>query len=134
MSHLLNGFPNLLWCDCSTFWWCSEFNISHHYDYLCQSLTKVFVWCIRLPHHRSKLNRLFLMVIITISQYHSFTKDIFSSTEICGNILNIFWGGIKPSNLLYKINWDTWSYIVFLDIVVCGRLCIVLAISDIGFT
>ena len=41
--------------------------------------------------------------------------------------------GLKPPNFLYKINWDKWSCIVLLEIMVCGGLCLVLGISDIGF-
>ena len=53
--------------------------------------------------------------------------------EICGNILNIFGVGLKPQKFLYKIKCDKLIYIVLLEIVLCGRLCLVLVISDIGF-
>ena len=85
-----------LWCDCSAFWWYIEFNLSHHSSYLCQRFSKGFVWCIILHHHRSKLNGIASMVI-SISQYQPLTKEIIYSPEICGNILNIFWGGIKTT-------------------------------------
>ena len=63
----------------------------------------------------------------------SFDKRNIYSTEICGNILNIFGVRLKPPTLLYKINLYTLIYIVLLDILLCVRLCLVLVISDIGF-
>ena len=41
--------------------------------------------------------------------------------------------GLNPPEFMYKINWDTWIWIVLLEIVVYGHLCLVLIISDIGF-
>ena len=67
------------------------------------------------------------------SQYQPLTKAIFSSPEIWGNILNIFWRGLKPPKLLYIINLDTWSCIVLLDIVLYGHLCLLLGISNFCF-
>ena len=133
MSHVLDDFPKILWCECSAFWWCSEFNILHHFDYLCRRFTKGFVWCIRLHYHRYKLNRMALMVMAR-SKYQPLTKAMFSSLKKCGNILNIFGVILKPSKLPYKINWGTWICIVLIEIVVCDCLCLVLVISKIGFT
>ena len=89
MTHFLNGCSNILWCDCSNFWLCSEFIILHHSDYLCKIFTNVFMSWTRLHHHRYKLNRIASMVI-AISQYQPLTRAIFSRPKICGNILNIF--------------------------------------------
>ena len=61
-------------------------------------------------------------------------KRYFIVLKSGGNILNIFAVGLKPPTLMYKINWDACSWILFLDIVVCGHLCLVLRISDNGFT
>ena len=44
-----------------------------------------------------------LEMVIEISPYQPLTKAIFSSLEICGNILNIFWGRIKTTKFMYKI-------------------------------
>ena len=133
MIYLLNGCPKLLWCNCSDVWWWNESNISHHSDDLCKSFTKGFMWWILINHHRSKLN-ITASMVITRSQYQPFTKTIFSSPETYGNILKIFGVGLNPPKLMYKINWDAWICIVLLEILVCGRLCLVLAISDIDFT
>ena len=35
---------------------------------------------------------------------------------------------------MYKINWDSWRFIVLLDIFVYGENCIVLGIPGIGLT
>ena len=124
----LTGCPNLLWCNCSSIWWCIQSNISHNYDDLYQKFTKGFVWWTIMHQNQSTLNRTVSMVI-SRSQYRPLTTAIFSSPKICGNILNIFWGGIKKTpKLLYKINWDTWSCLVLLETVVCGRLCLVLGL------
>ena len=125
MRHFLNCCSKLLWCGCIIVWWCSEFNNQYHSDYLCPMSAKVFVWWIRLHIHRSKLN-ITVSMVIERSQYRPLTKEIFSSPGICGNILNIFWGGINTTNISVKINWDTWSHIFFLETAVCGRLWLVL--------
>ena len=39
MKHFLNGCPNLLWCNFSSVWWCSESNILHHSDDIFQRFT-----------------------------------------------------------------------------------------------
>ena len=39
-------------------------------------------------------------MVIERYPYRTFTKARFSSPEICGNILNIFWGGIKTTKFL----------------------------------
>ena len=101
MSHFLTDWPKLLWCNCSSFWWCSESNISHCSDDLCQRFTKWFLWWIRLHHHRYELNRIASMVI-SGSQYQTLTKAIFPSPEISGNILNKIWGGIKTNKIYVK--------------------------------
>ena len=44
---------------------------------------------------------------IAIYPYRPLTKSIFSSPEICGNILNIFGVVLNPTKCLYKINLDT---------------------------
>ena len=49
-------------------------------------------------NHRYKLNMMDSMVT-AISQYRPLTKVIFSSPEIFGNILNIFWSGIKTPKI-----------------------------------
>ena len=46
-------------------------------------------------------------MVITRYQYQPLKRVTFSSTELCGNILNIFWGGIITTKMLYKINRDT---------------------------
>ena len=63
----------------------------------------------------------------------AFVKSVFYTPEICRNILNKFWGGIKTNKVLYKRNWYTWRFIILLEIVICGRLCLVSVIYDIGF-
>ena len=98
MRYLLNVCSKLLCCGCSDVWWCSEFNLFHHSDYLCPRFAKVFVWWIILHCHRSKLNGIVSMLIAR-SQYRPLTKAIFSSPEICGKILNIFWGGINTTKI-----------------------------------
>ena len=101
----------------------------HHSDNLCQLFTKVFMWWI-IPHrHHSKLNIIYSMVIIR-SYYHPLKLAIFSSSEICGNIVNT----LKPQKLLHKINLDIQSCTVLLEIVICIHLCLLLGISDFGFT
>ena len=132
MIHFLKGCPKLFWCNCSAVWWCSESNILHPYYYLCQRFIKGLMWWIRIHNHQSKLNRTALLVI-TRSPYQPLTKAIFSTFEICGNILNIFWGGIKNTKSLYKIHWGDLICNILLEIVVCFLLCLVLEISDIGF-
>ena len=96
MRHILTGCSKFLCCGCSAVWWCSEFNISNHSEYLCTRFTKVFVWWIRLHCHRYKLN-IIVSMVNTRYQYQRFTKAIFSSPGIYGNILNIFWGGINTT-------------------------------------
>ena len=113
MSHFLNSFSKPFWCSCSAVWWCSEFNVSHHYDDICQIFTNGFVWWIILHIHRSKLNIIASMVISRY-QYHPLTKAIFSSTKLCGNILNIYWGGIKITKTNLSNYWDQWRCIVLL--------------------
>ena len=126
--------PKILWCYCSALYWCSEFNISHNSFYFCQIFTKVLVWWIRLHHHWYKLNRLASMMI-EISQYMPLTKAIFSRTRnMLKHLKHILGLGLKPPKLPYKVNWDTWSCIVLLEIVVCVCLSLVLGISYIGFT
>ena len=90
--------PMFLCWYCSALWWCSEFNLSHHSDYLCQRFSKGFVWCTRIHLHRSKLNRISSMMSARY-QYQPLIKAIFSSPEIFGNILHIFWGGIKTTKI-----------------------------------
>ena len=51
---MINCSNNILWCNFSSDWWCSEFNILHHSDDLCQRFTKVFLWQIQL-HRQSAL-------------------------------------------------------------------------------
>ena len=133
MSHFINGWTNLFWCIFTSVWWCSESNILHHSDDTCQSFTKGFIWWIIMHHHQYKLNITASMLIARF-YYQPLKKVIFSSPGICGNILNIFGMGLKPPKLLYKINWDTWKWIVLLEIELFGRLYIVLGIYDIGFT
>ena len=77
MRNFPYGCPNILWCACSDFWWCSEFVLLHHYGDLCQRFNKLLVWWIRLHHHRSKLNRIASMMISRY-QYQPLTKAIFS--------------------------------------------------------
>ena len=98
MRYFLNDCSKLLCCDCSVFWWCSEFNLSHHSDYICQRFSKVFVWWIILRHLRFQLNRRASMVIARY-KYQPLTKTIFSRPKICVNILNIFWGRIKTTKI-----------------------------------
>ena len=64
----------------------------------------------------------------------AFEKAVFYTIEMCGNILNIFWGGIRSTKFLYKNNKETWRYIFLLEIVRCDRLCLVLIIHDIVLT
>ena len=128
---MFNVCPNLLWCNCSSVWRCREYNLSHNSDDICQRFTMGLCWCIVIHLHQSKLNITASMVIAR-SQYQPLTKAIFSSPEICGNILNIFGAWLKPQKLMYKINWDTWSCILLLDIVFCVRLCLILVIFDNG--
>ena len=116
MSHLLNGWPKILWCDCSALWLCSELNLSNHSDYLCQIFTKAFVWYIILHRHWYKLTMTASMVI-SISQH----------------LKHVLVVGLKQQKLLYEIHWYAQICIVLLNIVVCGRLCLVLVISDIVF-
>ena len=49
-------------------------------------------------------------------------------------IFNISWGGIKTIKFMYKVNKDTRSCILMLEIVVYGLLWLVLGIYGIGFT
>ena len=37
VTHFLNGWPKIFWCNCSAFWWYNESNILHQYDNICQS-------------------------------------------------------------------------------------------------
>ena len=136
MSHLLHGFPNIIWCNYSGVCWCSESKLPHSSDGLCKSFTNVFVWCIIIHNHRYKLTGTASMFIARF-QYQPLKKAMFSIPEICVNISNIFLGGIKTikiTKFLYKIHWDAWCCIILLEEVVCSRLCILLVISDIGFT
>ena len=102
MSHFINGSPKIFWCTCSYVWWCSEYNLSHYYDDICQRFTNWFMWCIIIHNHRSKLNRTASMVIARFS-YRPLTKAIFSGLEICVRVLNRFWGGTKAIKFIYKI-------------------------------
>ena len=105
MSNFINGWTKLFWCNFTSVWWCSESNIPHHSDDICQSFTKGFIWWIIIHHHQYKLNITASMLIARL-YYQPLTKVISSSPEICGNILNIFGVGLKPPKFLYKINWD----------------------------
>ena len=131
--HILNDYHNMLWFNSSAVWWCPKPNLSNNSDDICQRITKGFVWWIITHNHRSKLKIIELMVIVRWP-YQFWTKPIFSSPVICGNILNTFWGRIKNSKCLYKIHQKTWSCIMLLEIVVCGRHCLILGIYDVGFT
>ena len=133
MSSFINGCHSIFWCNCNYVWWCSESNLSHHSDDLCKRFNRRFILWIGIHQHRHKLNRTSSMVISRY-QYQNLTKVIFPSPEICGNILSIFGVGLKPPILMRKINWYTWSWIFFLEMVVCGCLCILLGIYDIGIT
>ena len=75
MIHLLTARPKFFWCNCSSVWWYSESNISHHANDLCQHFTKVFVLWIIIHHHCSKLNRI-SSIFISRSQYKPLTKAI----------------------------------------------------------
>ena len=46
-------------------------------------------------------------MFIARSQYQPLTKAIFSSPEVCGNILNVFWGGVKTTkiSILQKLRY-----------------------------
>ena len=131
MIPLLNNFPKIFWCDFSGVWWYIESNISHHSDDLCQRFANRFVLWVWIHNHWYKLNGTTFMVI-SISTYRPLTKAILYSPEICGNVLNIFWGGIKPTKFLYNINLYIWSCAVLLEIVFYGHLFLVLVISYIN--
>ena len=133
MIYFLKYLPKRFRCNCSSICWCSESNLSHHYDGICQRFAKVFLWWVIIHHRRSKLNRPASMVIGRY-QYQPLTKAMFSSPVICGNIFTIFGMGLKPPKFLHKINWYTWIFIVLLEIVVYGRIFLVLMISRIGVT
>ena len=133
MRKFLNGWPNISWCNCSAVWWYSESNILHHSDDTCQRLTKVSMLWIIIHNLWSKLN-IKQSTVITRYTYQPVIKEIYSSPEICGNILNIFWGGIKTTKYIYRIHWETWIWIILLETVFYLHLCLVLGIYDIGFT
>ena len=60
-------------------------------------------------------------------------RFIFYSWNLWNHIKYI-WGGIRTTKPLYKINLDTWSCIVLLDIVIFSCFYILLLITEIGFT
>ena len=59
--------PRFSFYNCSSVWWCSESNISHHSDDIFKRFTKVFMLFIIFHNHWYKLNRTDLMVIFNIS-------------------------------------------------------------------
>ena len=98
LIHLLNCCSKILWCDCIDLWWCSEFNLSYHYDYVCQIFTKGLMWWTILYHHQSKIN-IIASILIARFQYQPLTKAIFYRPEICRNILNMSLGGNKTTKI-----------------------------------
>ena len=134
MSHMINWCQSLLWYNYNVVWWSSKYNISHNYGDMCQRFTKGFIWWIIIYKHWSKLN-ITAYVFISRSPYRLLTKLwLFFTSEICGNILNILWGGNITKTCLYTIRWNIWICIILLEVLLFGMLCIVLVISDNGFT
>ena len=133
MGHLLNDFQKLLWCNfyfylviywvqyVSSLWW------------YFQGFKNRYVLWLKMYNHVSQLNITSSMVM-AISLYQTLTKVVFSTPEICRNTLNIFWDGIETIKFMYFKNRYTWSCVALLYMVVCACLCLLLEISDIGFT
>ena len=80
------------------------------------------MWWIRIQDHRSKLNRTSSIVITQFPSqllkklYFLVLKSVETSLK--------FWDWIKTTKFVFRIYWDIWIYIIFLDMVVCGCLCI----------
>ena len=133
MRHMLNWCQSLLWYNYNIVCWSSKYNTFYNSGDMCQRFTKVFIWWIIIYKHWSKLN-ITASVFIARSPYPILKKLwIFFTYEIFGNILNILWGGIRTKTCLYTIRWKTRRCIILLEILVFGRLCLVLRISDNSF-
>ena len=134
MSHLLNLCHSLLWYNYNVIWWSNKYDTFHNSGDICQRFTKGFIRWIIIYKHWYKLN-ITALVFIERYPYRILTKlCLFFTHEICGNILNILWGGIRTKTCLYTIRWKTWRCMILLEILVFLRLCIVLGISDNYFT
>ena len=131
MGYLLNGCHNIIWCTCSAVWWYSNPIFCINLMIFAKVLQRDL--CDGLGSINNGLNEIKILDGDCKIPILDFDKATFSTSEICGNILDIFWGGIITTKSIYKINWETWRWNVLLEIVVCGLFCLVLGIYGIGF-
>ena len=113
--------------------------IFHCADDIYQRSTKGYMWRISIKNHRSillmkqkKINGGSKIPILEFTKYQT-VLSVWSTSEICRKIFNIFWGGIRNIKILYKYNWEKYICIVLAEIVVLDSLFLVLIIPDIGF-
>ena len=86
--------------------------IFHCPDDLYQSSTKGSMLWISINNHRSRLwmkqNRIkdgSKIPILEFTKYQT-VLSVWSTSEICRKIFNIFWGDIRNIKLMYKDNWE----------------------------
>ena len=78
--------------------------------YLIKKFTRGYVLWIKFQNHQYKVNRKIngdCKITILACE-----KLVFSTSRICGHTLNTFWGGVRTTKLLYRINGYTKSCII----------------------
>ena len=100
MRYPLNGFHNLLWCNCSSVWWYSESYLSHKSDGIWKRFTNRSLLWIIIYNPRYKLNTISLMMI-AISPYW-YLENLYLILLKYVEKLTYFVVGLEPPNRCIK--------------------------------